>query len=161
MLREPRGGSFVFLADLISICEYFTRTNMDIFSSLCLLFLQTKYFRNLLKDPTLFCKNVFSVSNINSHDLEEGGGTNCDMMIFTRWRAQCYSPGRPIGRVWVPFWRWFCPCCSRQVELICCNCWANHRKAALRPGWAGPRPARDRGEAGAINAADPHPSFSC
>lgn len=51
---ENRGGSFVFLADLISICEYFARTNMDIFSAVCLLFLQTKYFWNLVKDPRIF-----------------------------------------------------------------------------------------------------------
>ena len=80
---------------------------------------------------------------------------------YLEQELQCYSPGRPIERVWVPFWRWFCPCCSRQGELICCNCWANHRKAAWRPDWAGPRPGTDREVGEAINAADPHPSFSC
>ena len=55
----PReAGSFVFLADLISICEYFARTNMDIFSSVCLLFMQTKYFWNLVKDWGYFVKRV-------------------------------------------------------------------------------------------------------
>ena len=161
---ENRGGSFVFLADLISICEYFARTNMDIFSAVCLLFLQTKYFWNLVKDPRIFGnRRVVSLQYQESWSWKEGEVDKLGYKYCLRFKkdSQFYSPGRPIGRVWVPFWRWFCPCCLRRVVLICCNCWANHRKAAWRPGWAGPRPGRDRGGAGAINAAGPHPSFSC